>query len=405
MQNNINDKTNKFCSGCSACYSVCPKNAIEIKLDEDGFYKAFIDNEKCINCGKCKKVCVRFKENEKYEPAELEKGKLYSAQSKNIDVINTCTSGGIAYEIAKYGIENGYKIAGVIYNYKENNAETIITDKLEELEKIKGSKYIQANPTKAFYEIINVCKKSKEAKYIVFGTPCQIAGLRKAVNECNLQNDIIMVDLFCHGVPTYLAWNQYIKWLKEKQKIEIIDKVVFRSKHIGWHDFCMEVQSDRNTYYKCAEGDLFYKAFFDNILLNQSCFDCDVRMNLSYADLRLGDYWGKRYKNRQDGVSAVLSLTNKGKKLIQEIVNNNSIEILEETTVKECMESQSGKIYNNIEIGKRAIKMLKETKNLEKTIKNYRKLMPIKWRIKKGIKESTVILPDRMRAELRRISK
>lgn len=405
MQNNIYDSSRQFCSGCSACYIVCPKKAIEIKLDEEGFYKAFVDKEKCISCGMCKKVCTRFNEKIKQLPTKLEKGKLYAAQSKNIEVINSCTSGGIAYEIAKYGIENGYKIAGVIYNYEKNNAITIITDNLDELEKIKGSKYIQAYTTSAFNEIINECKKNEKAKYMVFGTPCQIAGLRKTINVYNIKNDILMVDLFCHGVPSYLAWNQYLEWLKEKKKVDKIDKVVFRSKHIGWHDFCMEIHSNTKKYYKCSEGDAFYKAFFDNILLNKSCFKCDVRMKRSYADLRLGDYWGKRYKNRQDGVSAVLSLTEKGKDIIQKIENSNLIKILEETTVQECMEAQSGKEYDNIQIRESAFKKLKETGNLEKTIKYYRKLMPIKWKIKKGIKESTVILPDQMRAELRRLSK
>lgn len=405
MQNNVNDNSNKFCSGCSACYSVCPKKAIEIKIDEDGFFRAFIDKEKCINCGKCKKVCTRYSDKEENNPKELEKGKLYSAQSKEKEVINTCTSGGIAYEIARYGIKNGYKIAGVIYNYQQNIAETIITNNLEELEKIKGSKYIQANPTKAFEEIVNECKKDKDAKYIVFGTPCQIAGLRKLINVFNIQNDIIMVDLFCHGVPSYLVWNQYIKWLKEKEKIEKIDKVVFRSKHIGWHDYCMEVHSEKKKYYKCAEGNTFYKVFFDDILLNKSCFNCEYRMNSSHADIRLGDYWGKRYKNRQDGVSAILVLTDSGESIIKNIIKNNQITILEENEPQDCLKYQSGKTYDNMKIREEAFEILKKTKNLQKTIKHYRKLMPMKWKIKKTIKESTIILPDKVRAKMKKILK
>ena len=45
------------CCGCSACYAICPKSAIEMKEDEEGFEYPMIDEEKCVRCGMCMKVC------------------------------------------------------------------------------------------------------------------------------------------------------------------------------------------------------------------------------------------------------------------------------------------------------------------------------------------------------------
>lgn len=401
MSNNIKEKSG--CSGCSACFIVCPVGAIEYKLNDNGFYEAFVDNEKCVNCGKCKKVCTKF-DDELEKANNIENGVIYSAQSNDENVIKTCTSGGIAYEIAKYGIENGYSIVGVVYNYSENKAQTIIAKTIKDLDAIKGSKYIQSDVHKAFKDVIKEAKEDENKKYIIFGTPCQIAGIKKVIEIEKINNDIITVDLFCHGVPSYKVWNEYLNWLNNKKKIDKIDNIIFRSKHIGWHDFCIEIHGNDRDYYKCAEGDLFYKAFFDDVLLNESCFNCKTRMCKSYADIRLGDFWGKRYINRQDGVSAVLVLTDTGKKLIENLKENKIINIIDKCNNEECFSTQSIKEYKTLELSKKSFEFLKSN-SLEETIKFYRKKLDTKTKIKKSLKESTAILPDKARSILRRISK
>ncbi len=53
----IEIKDKRKCCGCSACANVCPKNAIEMKYDDEGFAYPTINKEKCINCGLCEKIC------------------------------------------------------------------------------------------------------------------------------------------------------------------------------------------------------------------------------------------------------------------------------------------------------------------------------------------------------------
>jgi ferredoxin len=45
------------CCGCTACFSVCPVEAIEMCPDEEGFLYPYIIEEKCIRCRSCINVC------------------------------------------------------------------------------------------------------------------------------------------------------------------------------------------------------------------------------------------------------------------------------------------------------------------------------------------------------------
>ena len=45
------------CCGCTACYAICPKGAISMKADEEGFEYPQIDEKICVMCGICLKVC------------------------------------------------------------------------------------------------------------------------------------------------------------------------------------------------------------------------------------------------------------------------------------------------------------------------------------------------------------
>lgn len=56
-------KEKQECCGCTACYVVCPKEAITMQPDEEGFLYPAVDKEKCVKCYACLKVCV-FKKHQ-----------------------------------------------------------------------------------------------------------------------------------------------------------------------------------------------------------------------------------------------------------------------------------------------------------------------------------------------------
>lgn len=84
----INDKVN--CSGCTACYAVCPQSAIEMKLDEEGFKYPRVDKNRCVECGLCNSVCPIL--NKRKIGEETTSG--YIVQNKNDSIRLKSTSRG-----------------------------------------------------------------------------------------------------------------------------------------------------------------------------------------------------------------------------------------------------------------------------------------------------------------------
>ena len=379
-------ENNLSCTGCSVCHVICPVNAIKIELSQDGFYTATLDKQKCIDCGKCLKICPKFIDNSSIN--KFENLPLYASWSLDNSVQQSCSSGGIAFEISKYGLDNGYKIAGVIYDYTEQKAKTIIVDNINDLELLKGSKYLQSACAQAFDEII----KSKD-KFIVFGTPCQIVGLSLAAEQNNFRDRLILIDFFCHGVPTYLMWNKFLEYIKKK--IEKISNVNFRNKKYGWHSYTMKI----NDFFIKENKNPFYTLFFGNLLLNDSCYNCNTKSSFDFADIRIGDFWGLTFDNREDGVSTLIPMTNKGKEIIENLKNNKIALLKQEHGI--CFKSQSAfkkySIDKNIRTNLFNL-MIKENSNMADVVKEYFKSLSLKKKIIFKLKQ---ILPIALKSKLR----
>ena len=138
-------------------------------MDENGFYKPETDKEKCTKCGLCDRVCTI---DDKTEDGNVLQS--LSAYTKNEDVLISTSSGGVCYEICKWGLNNGYKICAVVYNYENNRAEHAVITEEYQLESAKGSKYFQSYTKDAFSQIYD------GEKWIVIGTPRQISAVDKA---------------------------------------------------------------------------------------------------------------------------------------------------------------------------------------------------------------------------------
>lgn len=400
MENRNITSSKNACTGCGACVYLCPTKAIEYALNDDGFFEAFVDQDKCINCSKCKKVCMKFADVNNIGK-ELNEGKVYAAQSSDKKSVKTCTSGGIAYEIAKYGIDNGYKIVGVIYDYNENCAKTVIVDNKSDLERIKKSKYLQSNNVEIFRNILIECEQNSAVKFIVFGTPCQIWGLSKFIELYQIKNEILKIEIFCHGVPSYLVWKDYLNnRINQYSKDEKIISIDFRNKKNGWHNYLFEIKTNKSTYYYKKGQDLFYKAFFDTVLMNKACQKCDVRKKYSVADIRLGDFWGKRFDNNCDGVSAVLVMNDIGADLLQRL--DSITYIVDNLECSECLNMQSNKDHEFERLYEKAIQNLKSGMGLKRTISLYRRQMPMKWKVKTHLREFASYFPDKFFRILRK---
>lgn len=301
------------CYGCGVCATVCNKNVIKIKLNSRGFYEPYIeDNTKCNGCGLCLDVCAFSKQklsNNEHSPIVS-----FAAWSNEKTIQHKCSSGGVGFEIAHMLINEGYKVCGVRYNTIEERAEHYIASTTEELIPTIGSKYIQSYTLDGFKSI------DRKKKYLVIGTPCQIDSFRWYIRKFNVEENFVLMDFFCHSVPSMLAWKKYL--IETKKLTGEINSVSWRNKNTGWHDsWAMCIKGEKSTLIsRLSKGDVFYNLFLGDFCCNKACQkNCKYKYDRSSADIRIGDLWGKSYANNNEGVSALVAFTPVGVKCIDKI--------------------------------------------------------------------------------------
>lgn len=327
----INISKFDHCYGCGVCVAVCPVKIIDFKENAEGFYEPYIEHqEKCINCGLCLKVCA-FNHEEVARGEEGGRIESFAAYSKDEIVRQRCSSGGIGFEVGKFLLNSGYKACGVRYNPNLKRAEHFIADNEVDFRPSVGSKYIPSFTTDAFSQL------NRKEKYLVTGTPCQIDSFRRYIRHFKVEDNFVLLDFFCHGVPSLLLWDKYLGEVEEK--IGESTFVSWRNKTTGWQDswaVCADTDSDsldwHNSYNleirekkhfyqsRMTAGDLFFRFFLGNVCLNKCCYkECKYKMSSSAADIRIGDLWGHAYASDNKGTSAVLSFTKRGEEILKKL--------------------------------------------------------------------------------------
>lgn len=402
MSKHVLSPAERSCTGCGACSATCPHGAIHMKLSSEGFYVPEIDETACVDCGLCQKVCYRFQEIGRDTVCQ-EECPVVGACSGDPAVQAASTSGGVAFELSRWGLENGFHVIGVVYDAESHCARTVLVHSPSELSALTGSKYLQSATQEAFAQLLDEAKKDKEQKYICIGTPCQIYGLRKLMRVKRISNECIYVDLFCHGVPSYNVWNPYVS--ETEKRIGAFRQVNFRSKRNGWHQYTIEIKGQHKTYCQYAYKDRFYRYFFDNIALNASCYTCLVRKKFTAADLRLGDFLGGKYENREDGVNAVLLATEKGKELVVRLQQEGRLVVGEEMPADVCLQSQSTHDYSPAlqPVREEVLRRLHAGDSVAAVQKWYFKRLPITGRLRAMLKMAATLLPLSLIIRIRRM--
>lgn len=341
---NISDKSAlRECTSCQMCAAVCPKNAIQIDLDKSGFFRPWVNLDQCIDCGLCINVCYRFDDNLKItDEKNLQRTDLYAASVRDSSLLMRVTSGGASDLFAKELIHEGYLCIGVGYDDTRVEAYHYVAHTAKETDGFRGSKYIQSYSYPAFKELVKDCSKHK---YAVFGTPCQIYAVRRFLEKRKQSDSCILIDMFCHGCPSLNLWRKYQNEIKGEMRESHFDAVEFRSKERGWGEFHVAMIVDGcKAFISSPKKDGFYELFFSDQVLNAACSDCLLRSTMEYTDIRLGDFWGKKYAMNRKGVSAVSLISQKGKDLFEKI---KPLLDIEESRYSELLPYQSyGKIYH-----------------------------------------------------------
>lgn len=383
------------CCGCGACAVICPVKAIEIKLSAEGFYQAVINKSKCINCGACVKVCPKFGTNfprlKKFEDFPLS-----SAWSNDAESRVKSSSGALAHEIALFGLSHGYKIAGVIYDAKKQSAKTVVVSDKKGLEDLRGSKYLQSFTSDAFAEIA----KSKD-KFIVFGAPCQCASLKMLAKQKKFEDKVILVDFFCHGVPSLNLWRATLKENLAKLNMPKADKVNFRSKKYGWGEFVLSFSCGQSEEFLASSQNNFYTLFFSDLFLCEACYKCSAKKSFDVSDIRLGDFWGLEPDGSKGGVSAVVPISAAGRQIMDDLNASKAVSSLPQLHLI-CRREQACFKDTPLNPALRAhlFEMLAAGKGTEDVLKAYFKALPFK---KYMILKIKSILPPSLKKTAKKI--
>lgn len=312
----ITDKEN--CCGCHNCALVCPKNCITMKEDKEGFLYPAVDEDKCIDCGICEKSCpiISPLENNK----ALNDITSYAAYSKNNDIRLNSSSGGMFTHLASSVINAGGVVFGAAFD-KKFGVHHICVDNLDDLCKLRGSKYLQSIVGNSFKEAEDYLKKG--TKVYFSATPCQISALLKYLKKD--YDNLITQDFICHGVPSPKIWKYYLEYRQNKANSKV-EKISFRDKNKSWKNYCVNMIFENDSYIENFSSDDYMKAFLSNYCLRPSCYNCSFKTMTRPSDITLADFWGIQNimpeMDDDKGTSLLCINSDKGKMLFDEIKND-----------------------------------------------------------------------------------
>ncbi len=309
----ITDK--RKCSGCTACVNVCPKKAIMMQKDSEGFLYPHVDKEKCVNCKLCEKICPVLSKRTK-EMNEFPKSFLGFEKNKESRI--NSTSGGVFFSIAKAFLEqkNGVVIGAA---YDDNFiVKHIMVERIEDLKKLQKSKYVQSYLGDIFKDIENKLKQN--IPVLFSGTSCQVAGLKRFI-PIKLQEELYCIDLSCKGVPSPKVFQKYIEYQRkmngEINEIITRDKKIYkRSYRTGYG-----IKFKNGCYYfGTHDKDPMARIFFANLCNRPICYECPFKTIGRISDLTLGDcffahHFIKDFEDRY-GVTLTIIQSEKGKELL-----------------------------------------------------------------------------------------
>ncbi|WP_343338826.1 hypothetical protein TPELB_10230 [Terrisporobacter petrolearius] len=311
----------EMCCGCYGCINICPKQCISMEIDNEGFWYPDVDKSKCIGCNLCVNACpiINTPQN------NVTKISAYACKNKDENIRINSSSGGVFTLLCEDVINNDGVVFGAAFDENFNVKHDYSTT-LDGCDKFRGSKYVQSKINDTYRKVKEYLDKGKLVLFS--GTPCQIAGLDAFLK--NKYENLYLIDIACHGVPSPLVFKKYIKKIEHLNgsKIEAIN---FRDKSTGWNRYSFKIEFENSCLTENGYDNIYMKGFLKDVYLRPSCYSCLFKKPITSADLTLADYWGVKNKHAEfdddRGVSLVLVNSKKGKFMLDAI--SNRMDVLE----------------------------------------------------------------------------
>lgn len=316
------DNVGNNCFNCQACVSSCPTDAIEMQyIGGDVFKYPFINNEKCIECGKCAAVCPAINSDD----SQYEIKKCFYGQHKDDEIRKKSSSGGAFRAVADSVLEKNGVVFSAYMDYDDMTVKFGSTRELP-IEAFMKSKYVESYIGDSFKKI--KAELQSGALVLFCGTPCQVQGLNLYLKKD--YDNLITVDFICHGVPSQKFFKEHCDYLENKYKSKITH-FDFRPKTLGWTPQCLDVHFENRKKLDIAfiNDSYFYGFMSKNIYLRLCCYSCPFSDNHK-SDITIADFWGHKKSglnviNDEKGMSLILCNSKSGSNVINSIADTFSL--------------------------------------------------------------------------------
>ena len=314
----VDSKLHKDCCGCALCAKICPKNAILMTVDKEGFAYPKINDDLCIDCGICENSCPFHESESKDFPIDY-----LISRTKDESVLQKSASGGLFTCISDEIVKNGGGVFGAVYD-ETFKVHHVGTSEYGVRDRMRDSKYVQSNISDCFDQVFELLKRNKQVLFT--GTPCQCSAIKQFLKiKKQDTSNFLLVDIICHGVGSPEIWKKYLEYIKNKYKIGEIVSITTRNKKKG-DGYNMTIEGDKHTYYKPNVADPYIYLFCKNLVLRPSCFDCPFKSWNRETDITIGDFqkaklFHPKYADGK-GVSVLLVNSKKGELLLKDVSNS-----------------------------------------------------------------------------------
>ena len=303
------------CCGCGACVQRCPKHCILMKEDTEGFLYPEADQNICVDCGLCEKVCPLKNPADRIPVIHV-----YAAKNRNEQNRLASSSGGVFIALAEKTINAGGAVFGAVF---DENWEVVhaCAEDLKGVKRMMGSKYVQSNIGDAYFQAERILQSGRLVLFT--GTPCQIAGLHRFLRRDYA--NLLAVDFLCHGVPSPLFFKENLAFLEQKYGDRIVDFKFRAKKESGWRSYVKYVFNRQKPKWAFLGKNYYTHAFHLGYFNRLSCYSCNFSRSERVGDITLSDFWGGEAHNRmlkkarKWGFNLVMCNTPQGQRLFDSV--------------------------------------------------------------------------------------
>ena len=292
------------CTGCGACAAGCPRNAITMAADREGFFYPQV-GDSCVQCGHCSHICPAMKQRE-VRPESA----VFAAWHRDDTIRVRSGAGGAFTAIAEYVLEGGGVVFGAALD-EHLTVRHIAVRKKEELSALRGPKPIQSHLGDAYRHVRHALELGQSVLFT--GTPCQVDGLYRFLGEHPA--NLLTCDLVCSGVVSPGVWEkllQSMSYIKRRRAVA----VQFCHKQPGEKEKRFRVHFEGGGVYDAPiSKSQLGRGYLRRLLLRPACHTCPYANGNRVGDITLGNFRGlgaDLSAEEQKGVSLLLVNSVKG---------------------------------------------------------------------------------------------